>query len=129
MDIIPVVGLGITAAAVALLLRGQNSPVAMAVSLAAAILIFIYVAQSIIPVFEQLNSLAGNAQISSEYLQILFKCLGLCVVTQLAADTCRDSGESAIASKIEMAGKAAVIISSLPMFSRIVSVAYTLANL
>ena len=34
-----------------------------------------------------------------EYGLILFKALGICLITQLASDACRDAGEAALASK------------------------------
>ena len=35
----------------------------------------------------------------AENIGTLFKCLGVCYVVQLAADSCRDAGQQAIASK------------------------------
>ena len=53
------------------------------------------------------------------YARILLKALAVCYITQLAADCCRDAGESAIASKIELAGKAAIVAVSLPVFTEL----------
>ncbi len=39
-------------------------------------------------------------------IQVIFKALGVCFIAQLATDACNDAGESAIASKIEMASTA-----------------------
>ena len=47
---------------------------------------------------------------------ILLKSLGICLITQIACDTCRDIGETAIASRLETAGKAAMLLLILPMF-------------
>ena len=37
---------------------------------------------------------------AGEYAGMLLKSLGICYLAQLAADSCRDAGQSAIASKI-----------------------------
>ena len=42
---------------------------------------------------------------------ILFKTLGICFLAQFAADSCRDAGESALASKVELAGRSPFLCS------------------
>ena len=60
---------------------------------------------------------------AGDALRILFKTLGVAVVTQLAADLCRDAGESAMAGKVELCGKAAVLALSLPLASDLLRLA------
>ena len=62
----------------------------------------------------------------SEYLKIIFKSLGICFVTQLGCDCCRDSGENAMASQLELAGKAAILVTALPLFSAAAEMVRTL---
>ena len=47
-------------------------------------------------------------------------------MAQFAADACRDAGESSLASKVELAGKVAVILMALPLFEAIANTAITL---
>lgn len=56
-------------------------------------------------------------------MQILFKALGLCFITQIAATPAADLGETAIASKVETAGKLSVLLVSLPLFEKILGIA------
>ena len=49
-------------------------------------------------------------------ISTVVKSLGICYLTQLASETCRDSGYSAIATKIELTGKVTIILMALPMF-------------
>ena len=62
----------------------------------------------------------------NEYTMVIIKALGICYVTQLASDTCQDAGERAMAGKIELAGRVAVLLLSLPMFSSILQIALEL---
>ena len=57
---------------------------------------------------------------------MLFKALGICYLTQFAADSCRDAGESALAVKAEIAGRIAVLLISLPLLSQVASTAMDL---
>ena len=53
----------------------------------------------------------------------MFKTLGICFLAQFAADSCRDAGESALASKVELAGKISILVLSLPLFEDIAQTA------
>jgi stage III sporulation protein AD len=44
-------------------------------------------------------------------------------LAQFAADACRDAGESALASKMELAGKITILILALPLFEKITQTA------
>jgi stage III sporulation protein AD len=62
------------------------------------------------------RELFGQTGLDEEYLTIVFKSVGICYITQIACDCCRDSGENALASQLELAGKAALLLTALPMF-------------
>ena len=88
----------------------------MLISLVCCIIILGMILLSAREAMDTIDELMNRANLSDEFSGVLFKALGICIVTQLAGDVCRDAGESAIASKVEMAGKLAVLISSLPLF-------------
>lgn len=52
---------------------------------------------------------------AEEYISVMLKILGISLVTQFTSDMCRDSGESALASKVEFAGKVMIAAASLPV--------------
>ena len=52
---------------------------------------------------QPIRELISAAGISGEYGVILLKTLGVCFLTQLSADSCRDAGEGALAAKVELA--------------------------
>lgn len=54
---------------------------------------------------------------------LLFKGLGVGVLTQLCADLCRQSGEANLASGVEMAGRAEILLLCLPMLRELVELA------
>lgn len=67
--------------------------------------------------------------ISGELIQVVMKCLGVCILTELAGQTCRDAGENAIAAKVELAGKVTLVLVSLPLFQRLLEVAERLLSM
>ena len=119
-------GIVLLAAILCVLLRKYHAEYSIIISLAAGILVLAIVLSRISPAISQIQSLLTATKLSSEYGLILFKALGICFLTQFSADSCRDAGESALASKIELAGKIAIVILALPLFEKIAQTAITL---
>lgn len=117
MEWIKFMGVGLVGMMSAVLLRQYKPEYAPLISLAAGGIIVVGLISRLQPVFSQLDGALQKAGIASEHILILIKSLGICYVTQLAADSCRDAGESAIASKMELVGKIAVLAMSLPYFT------------
>lgn len=60
----------------------------------------------------------------SVYIETVIKVLGIAVISESAADLCRDAGESAIASKTEFAAKIMIIYLALPVIKNLISLAF-----
>jgi len=119
MSIAAIVGAGIAAAAAAALLRRTNGEFALFVSLAASLVILLAVVTSAQPLIGLVRELSDEAGTETSYIAILMKALAVCIITRLASECCRDSGEGAIASKIEFAGKTAILLVAVPLFKAI----------
>lgn len=126
MEIAAIVGVVILATFLAVLLRQQRPEQAMAVSLLAGIGILALVLSRAVPVFQTLQQLLQTEALPAEYGTIVFKGLGICLLTQLAADTCRDAGENALAAKAELAGKLLMVMLALPLFEKLAELAASL---
>lgn len=128
MDLFAIIGLAVVASAICLLLRQYKPEYAMLVSLMCGVILFAMVLVSLVPALQSLSGLMERTAVSGEYAKALIKTLGVCYVTQLAADSCRDAGQTAIAGKVELAGKVFVVLLSLPLFEHLVDVAFSLIN-
>ena len=64
----------------------------------------------------------AEASEMSEALQVLLKALGIVLVGRIAAGICRDAGESALASGVEFAVKAAVLLTALPLLQSLLAI-------
>ena len=67
------------------------------------------------PVPAQISALLSEAGLNPQQTAIITKAIGICIVTQLAADVCRDAGESAMASAVLLTGKTALLVLALPL--------------
>lgn len=66
------------------------------------------------PAVNYLRSLGENTGIGPLFT-IMFKSAGIAVITCIAADVCRDSGESALGGKVELCGKCTILALCLPL--------------
>ena len=55
----------------------------------------------------------------TDYATVLLKALGIAVLTQSCADICRECGESAAASGVELAGRVELLLLALPLMGEL----------
>lgn len=116
INIVSVAGICIIATVLCKLFSSAGSEYSLYVKIAAAAAVMSALILFISPIAETVRSIYERAGADEEYLTILFKALGICYITQFACDICRDSGESALASQAELAGKLSLLILALPLF-------------
>ena len=117
MDFLQTAAFAIVSALICLLLRQYRPEIAVGAAVLCGAVLLTEILHALVPVIETLHGLTAKAGISDMYLQAILKALGICYVAQLASDACRDAGQTAVAGKIELAAKAAVVVLSLPMFT------------
>lgn len=65
------------------------------------------------PLLDWLHTLDGYFQGQSP--AVLLQVLGIALVAQLAADTCKEAGLSAAAAAIELCGRVLALLQALPL--------------
>lgn len=114
MNMLQIAGLALSAVALAVLLRQYRAEYAMALGLVVSAAILL----ALMPVLREtiglLTDIASKSGVS-QTLDIIVKSIGIAFVAGIAADVCRDAGESAMASKVELAGKVAILSLAMPM--------------
>lgn len=128
MNIVGIAGTALIAAILAVTLKRYNQEYAVIISIIAGVVILVEILLNLTPAVQQISTLLSGTGLSSEYAMILFKSLGICFLAQFSADSCRDAGESALASKVELAGKISILVLSLPLFENIAQTAIGLIN-
>lgn len=123
-----IVGVLLTAAMVSLLLKSQRPELGMAVTVLTSVLVLRELFLRLSPLLTTAKTLFDGLPLSWEYGSILLKGLGVCLLTQTAADCCRDAGESALAGKAELTGKITLLALSVPLFEKVATLAVTMIN-
>ena len=81
------------------------------------VLILIFSVSQIAGLINLLKDISNKANVNSQFLGIILKITGIAILTEFAVSICQDSGESSIASKVDIGGKVMIITLSLPIIS------------
>ena len=128
MDILKIVFLGILTTLLYALLRQLKPETAPLVVLAGAAVIIIALTDGLLRISEEIDGMMELAGLEKENVSILMKSLGICVVTQFAADICYDNSCSSIAAAVELAGRVGAIALAMPMIKTVAQLAIGLIN-
>lgn len=117
MDIIKIIGIGLISLIVIIIIKQYKPEFAVYVSLIAGALILVLVIDKMSGVINLLTNLANKTSINKDFIFLLIKITGIAFLTEFAVSICKDAGESAIATKIDMGGKVMIIAISIPIIS------------
>lgn len=120
MEIIQVVGLGIIAAILSLVIKEQKPMFAFVLAMFTGIIIFLFLIGKISDVIRMLEKMAMQANLNIVYLDTILKIIGIAYIAEFGAQVTRDAGQGAIASKIELAGKVLIMVMAIPILSVII---------
>ena len=106
---------GVSGVFLAAVLKSVKSEMTMLVAAGVSVLILFYILSGLSVIVEQLKMLQGYIGISGKYIGILVKMIGISYMTQLAADICRDNGQSAVAGQLEVFCKITIAALGMPV--------------
>ncbi|BCU81545.1 MULTISPECIES: stage III sporulation protein AD [Polycladomyces] len=120
MEIIQVVGLGLIATFLILIIKEQKPMFAFLLATFVGVIIFIALADKIADVIRVIESLAEQAKVNTLFLGTILKIIGIAYIAEFGAQVTRDAGQNAIASKIELAGKILIMVMAIPIITLII---------
>lgn len=128
MNVTVIVGIAIVCVTLIVLLRKHSAEFAVPASVIASILILGISLAFATDVFNKIEEIASLSAVSGENLKIIFKALGVCYITQIGRDVCNDCGESALADKVDLAGKIAIASMSLGLITQVLKIITEIIN-
>jgi stage III sporulation protein AD len=115
LEIVQIVGLALVAAVLVVVLRPLRPELALLLSVAAGVVLFLLVVDKVAAVVGVMRELAGRAGVNALYLGLILKIVGIAYIAEFGAQVCRDAGEGALAAKVELAGKVLVLVLAVPV--------------
>lgn len=115
MDIVKIIGVGLISLIIIIILKQYKPDFAIYISILAGAIILLLVMDKVSNVVTLLSSIQNKANMNNQFLVILLKITGIAFLTEYASSICKDAGESAIATKIDLGGKVLIIAISIPI--------------
>ena len=94
---------------------------ALALTLAAALVVLLFLSGPLEELLRFLTELGRNSGVSQTLLIPLYKTIGIALVVKVGGDLCRDAGESALASVVETAGSVCALLVALPLLQSVLT--------
>ena len=100
-----------------IVVRQYLRPHALLMALAVCCMLILSVIPQVWEILETAGNLFSLTGMNYDYFLILCKAIGISYLTQLGMDFCRDCGENAICTAVELFGRISLISLSLPLFT------------
>lgn len=122
MEIIKIIGIALISLIIIILLKQYRPEFAIYISLLCGVLILILIMDKLTGIVNLLQTISNKASINNTFLTLLIKITGIAFLSEFAVSVCKDAGEGAIASKIELGSKIVIISMSIPIISSLLEV-------
>ena len=122
MEIIKIVGIALIALVIIIMLKQYRPEYAIFISILTGILILILVMDRLTGIINLIQSIEDKFSINTQFIALLIKITGIAFLSEFAVSICKDSGEAAIASKIEIGSKIIIISMSIPIISNLLEI-------
>lgn len=109
--------IGVTASILAVTVYKTVPGISFVLSLAAAILTLFIAMTFLEPLIDFLRETIALCGASGVYTGPLLKCMAINILTMIGANLCKDAGQGATASSIEIAGVVAALYAALPLLN------------
>ena len=116
MEIMKIVGVAFVTAVTAVLLKGTKPELSFAVTVAGIIVILLYIVDALQETLAVFRTIAETTGVENGLLKVLLKIVGVGYITEFGAGILSDFGSNAVADKVALGGKIAIVLLALPVF-------------
>lgn len=126
MNIVTVAALAVCISVLAMCVKEIKPEVGQLISIAASVVLVMYIIPYASDCLEAVKEFSQYSKATSEFIGPILKITGIAYITQIGSELCIDANEKALASRVEMAGKIAICILTIPIareaFVRIIGI-------
>ena len=113
--IIKAVVIGISGAVLTLVIKRTNPELSTLLTLTVCTVIVGMSLKIFSSITEVLDLIELESDFSSAYTAPILKCVGIGITARIGSDICKDSGQEAVASGVEICGAVCALYVSLPL--------------
>ena len=114
MNILSISVLAVVTVIICVMLKPKNAEISVMLGISCSVIILIGVLTQVSAIVTTINQIIASS--------------GICLVTEFAVNTCKDSGSQSLASNVSLAGKIMVTVTALPLYSDILKTVLSLAG-
>lgn len=129
MDVFKIVGIALTGAILSLTVKEYRRELSVCIGIITGIILLFSVTEGLYEIFLETENIILKSGVKTEYLIAILKVVGISFITQFSAEVCRDAGQSAIASKLEISGKILILTFTLPIISDFLDICINALNI
>lgn len=115
-----IIGISLLTTISILLIKPTKPDIALVVGVAGSVIVFFYIIDLLQQAFGLFEYIMQVTNLDSKLFTILIKIVGVGYITEFSANLCSDSGNSAMASKILLAGKLVIFVMSIPIITSLI---------
>ena len=119
-DIYKTVGIAMIAVILCLFVGKQNKDIAVLISIVACGIILLYAVGYLDGVLSFIDDLTVIANLDRAFLQILLKCVGIGLITEIASLLCSDAGNAALGKAVQIMSVCGILWTALPLFTSLI---------
>lgn len=121
--LIKIIGLILISLALAVIFKGQKNEYVFLIGAVCVAAVSFFVINALSPAAKEIKDIISKTANGAEYFKIAFKALAVALISEFAANLCRDSGQSALSFAAELGGKSVIFILCVPLFTDILKTA------
>lgn len=122
MNIFKIVIFGIVATILVIILSEQKKEMALLITIFASVTILILVLNELSGIITLLEDLIDKTGVNKTFLAVILKITAITYLVEFGKNVCQDAGQTAIATKIELAGKIIIVSLSIPIITSLVTI-------
>ena len=118
MNELKMCGLVLCALIVCIVFKNLKSEFSLLIRITITVGVSIISLALIEPLFSFIDEISKSTAVYG-YLPTLVKALGIALAVQITSDICKDAGEGALSERIELFGKAEILLLSIPLIKNL----------
>ncbi len=119
-EIFKIIGISLLTTIAVLVVKPTKPEIALVLGVAGSVIVFFYIVDLLEEVFGLFEYVMQATNLDSDIFILLIKIIGVGYITEFSANICQDSGNSAMASKILLAGKLVIFVMAIPIITSLI---------
>lgn len=115
--LVKIIIIGLITVLLSALLKKYHPEYSIILVIVSSVIILAFLADSFTTVFDNINAILVDANVNPDYIEAIVKIMGIAYLSEYMAALFYDANESAMAKKVELAGKIIIFLITLPVIT------------